>query len=29
MTKTGKIFYEAGYEIDETFIDFVLEQKDK
>ena len=25
--KTGKIFFEAGYEIDELFIDFVKEYK--
>ena len=25
--KTGKIFYEAGYEIEETFLDFINEFK--
>ena len=27
--KTGKIFFEAGYEIDELFIDFIKENKIK
>ena len=25
--KTGKIFFEAGYEIDETFLEFIKENK--